>query len=133
MNNFTIVNGDSIKPEMIRGMIELDKKVYEEKYWTNTEFMLKWFSKNHNIITMIYDEKNLAGYMCYLPIADESYFNIRKGEVFQDLTTPVEHIGTYKNGGTHKLYIFSIVLDPKYHGSNGLTCLLKGMVVHLVF
>ncbi|WMJ80210.1 hypothetical protein RBU49_15510 [Clostridium sp. MB40-C1] len=126
MNKFDILNGTKIKPEMLKEIINLDKKVYEEKYWTNIGFMTKWFSKNPYIITMIYDKGNLAGYFCYLPIEDESYLEIRKGEVFQDLTIPVENIKKYKKGESNNLYLFSIVLDPKYQGTDALRYLLKG-------
>ncbi|MCY6958050.1 hypothetical protein [Clostridium brassicae] len=126
MSKLTILNGKKIRPEMIKAIIDLDKKVYEEKYWTNIDFMTKWFLKNPYIITMIYDKEDLVGYFCYLPIEDESYSEIRKGEVFQDLTIPVENIKKYKKGEINNLYLFSIVLDPKYQGTDALRYLLRG-------
>lgn len=126
MVNFTTINGENIKLEYLEHILELDKKVYPEKYWTNIEFMKKWFLKNPNIITLLYNGEELAGYFSYLPISDESYFEIRKGEVFQDLTIPCKNLREYKSGEEYNLYIFSIVLNPKYHGSNGLNYLLKG-------
>lgn len=126
LSKLTILNGKKIRPEMIKAIIDLDKKVYEEKYWTNIDFMTKWFLKNPYIITMIYDKEDLVGYFCYLPIEDESYSEIRKGEVFQDLTIPVENIKKYKKGEINNLYLFSIVLDPKYQGTDALRYLLRG-------
>lgn len=126
MSNFTVINGEEAKCEYLKDILELDKQVYPEKYWTNIEYITKWFLKNPNIITLLYDDKQLAGYFCYLPVKDKSYMEIRKGEVFQDLTIPVENIREYEKGNIYNLYLFSIVINPKYHGTDALKYLLKG-------
>lgn len=126
MSNFKVVNGAQAKSEYLKDILELDKRVYPEKYWTNIDYITKWFLKNPEIITLLYDDKQLAGYFCYLPIKDESYMEIRKGEVFQDLTISVQNIREYEKGNIYNLYFFSIVINPKYHGTDALKYLLKG-------
>lgn len=126
MSNFTIINGAQAKSQYLKDILELDKQVYPEKYWTNIDYITKWFLKNPDIITLLYDDKQLEGYFCYLPVKDESYMEIRKGEVFQDLTISVENIREYEKGNIYNLYFFSIVINPKYHGTDALKYLLKG-------
>lgn len=126
MSNFTVINGAQAKSKYLKDILELDKQVYPEKYWTNINYITNWFLKNPDIITLLYDDKQLVGYFCYLPIKDESYMEIRKGEVFQDLTIAVENIKEYGKSNIYNLYFFSIVINPKYHGTEALKYLLKG-------
>jgi hypothetical protein len=126
-----ILNGEKAKLELISEVVRLDRLVYPEKYQTIPENAMEWYLKNRDIFVFLFEGKTLIGYICILPISDNLYDEIRSGSVIQDVLIPKEEVLEYKKGTTYNLYIFSVVLDPAYHGSDAVRYLIKGMADNL--
>lgn len=106
--------------------IKLDYKVYEQKYCTTAYKYLQFFKKNKQSFIFLKDYKKdeLAGYLLVLPLTDEAYKIIKSGKVIDVSYIKEEHILPFVIG-SNKLYISSIVVNPKYQGHGVGNSLLK--------
>lgn len=132
MGNYKVLQGRQANMDTLKGIIKLDELVYPKKYQTILENAVMWYKKNRDIFTFLYDGEELAGYICVMPVEDGLYNDIKSGSVVQDVTIPLEKVLEYHPGVTVRVYIFSIVLHPRYHGSDAVKYLVKGMFENML-
>lgn len=98
--------------------IELDKIVYDEKYVGNTDFYKEAHSiSSDNFIFAVDSEDNsLAGYLLTTPLDEKVYNEMKSGLQIDTEFIKHEDILSYKINGFNHIYIYSLVVSPKYQG-----------------
>ena len=131
-HKFEILVGEKLTREQIAEVVELDKKVYESKYLTNVHQLLDRYKANTRSFIVVYNEKkNIVGYMNLYPVTDKLYDDIREVRLDTDVDISSDDILPYESGGKYYLYIMSVVVKPKYQGTNVSKLLSKGFQEYL--
>lgn len=137
MNDFRIVRGRDVEPEMVlnmvKDMIEIDKLVYREEFQGTQEVSLSWADKNPDIYTYMLDDTTgkVVGYINAMPIKEELADKIVKGESF-DTDISASDILTFEDDTTYTLYFCSIAVHPEYRGTTAFTALYNAFIMHLI-
>lgn len=115
MDNFRVINSKEINTKMLAAAVKLDKMVYDERYWIDTNKCIEYFEKNCDIYIIAIEEKlnQVVGYINFTPIKDSVYEQILNGS-FIDTSFNSDDILEYKNNKLYYGYLSSIVVHPKY-------------------
>jgi len=132
-NNFTIIQGSNVNYEMIEQCLLIDKLVYEKKYWIDLTTLYKWYDKNNQIYTMIYDKMagKIVGYINAMPLEIEQYKKIKNGALV-DINIQANDIRRYDFPDFYYLYLASICIHPDYQNTHILKILYNAFLNKLI-
>lgn len=133
MDDFKIINGMDVSIDDIEQAIELDKIVYDEKYFVSLDQCLEWNEVNNQIYTMIkkVDTNSVIAYVNISPVTDEYYEKIKSGE-FIDTYLPAEAIMSYDMPSVYNIYFSSIVIHPDYQNTRVFKMLYDAIIDKII-
>ena len=103
---------------LIEKCIELDKRVYENKYVGDLDLYKEAYKKDCNNFIFAIDTNTgeVAGYLFATPLKDKTYERMRTGFFIDTETISINEIESLKKDSLNNIYIYSIVVNPEYQG-----------------
>lgn len=129
--NLRVIKGRDADLNLLKQLTELDKKVFEEPYWTNYDLALSWHNKNKDVFTFLMDDNKLIGYLCILPIADKMYSRIKNDLWDTESEIIPDYIEKYKSGKIYNLYFYQVGVLPEYRGTSAKSMLFTSASLQL--
>lgn len=132
-SKFTVISGHNITKNDITEAIMLDKMVYSEEYWLDTDTCLSWFKVNPDIYVMIKDNETqrIVAYVNASPVTDECYDDIRNGH-FIDTGITADMILSYNMPFPYNLYFSSVVIHPGYQNTEVFMKLFNAIIERFI-
>lgn len=98
--------------------IELDKIVYDEKYIGDKSFYKEAhsISPDNFIFALDAEDNSLAGYLLTTPLDEKVYNEMKKGQKIDTEFIKNEDILPFERNKFNHIYIYSLVVSPKYQG-----------------
>ena len=127
MDNYTALPGIMAELEILYKVVEVDQKVFSEKYRTLYQYEVELFKKNRDTYSFLMNGKELVGYVCCMPIAKEVYKKIKAGKLESDLTLSPNEILSYTPARIHNMYLSQIVILPEHRNAHSKKVLMNGM------
>ena len=118
-NNFyyKVYKNENITNEMLKEVLNLDKKFFKEEYLWDTDYQIKIFNKNKNSFIIIKYKNKLIGYLNYLVITEEKYNEMLNSNVIVD-EFELNEILPFNENNSNYLTINSVVIDKEFQ--NGI-------------
>ena len=118
-NNFyyKVYKNENITNEMLKEVLNLDKKFFKEEYLWDTDYQIKIFNKIKNSFIIIKYKNKLIGYLNYLVITEEKYNEMLNSNVIVD-EFELNEILPFNENNSNYLTINSVVIDKKFQ--NGI-------------
>ena len=116
-----------VNDEMLYQMIELDKLVYNYGNIGDFKLCKNWLSKNEDIYTVLLDGDQVVGYINFMPIKKNSYFEYRAGKL-KDYQITSDDIESFEDDKDDYGLICSLVLSEKLRKSNMSLKLYQGFI-----
>jgi len=116
----------------LQEMLKIDALVYPEQQQATFDEVLDRYKVNKNLYILLYNNQELIGYICLLPIKEELYNKILLENRLYDSDIPGSFLEEYIPGNSYKLYIISMAIHPKYHGQGLSKHLVKGFHEYLL-
>lgn len=103
---------------LIPKAIGLDKVVYDEKYIGRESFYKEAHNVSSDNFIFALDDKNgnLAGYLLTIPLNEETYNEMKKGQQIDTEIIKNEDITPLHRDKFNHIYIYSVVVSPQYQG-----------------
>lgn len=132
-NLYDVVYGNDITKQDIEDAIELDKFYFVEENWVDINKCLGWFSTNPFIYFMLKSKntKETIAYINAMPVTDDFYNEIRKGDVIA-LSVDPENIMSYDMPSSYSLYFCSIVIHPQHRNTGALVFLVNAIINRII-
>lgn len=113
-----ILSGREVTAKDIADAAYLDRIVYDDIYLVTVEQCEKWIAVNPDIYVMAKDTQSgrFIAYAALMPVTDECYERIRKGDFIDTGITP-DMLLSYDMPFPYSLYFSSIVIHPDYQNS----------------
>lgn len=110
-------------------MFEIDQKVLREDLIASAETSYSWYEYNNLTHIAVRDTVNqkIVGYFSVLPITDDAYQEILRGE-FKDKDFTIDSIQQYDFPGFYKLYVAAVAIDPKYQNTGAFIKLYNALI-----
>ena len=102
--------------DIIPVLMEIEKQVYIPAYCGEYESIRARFLKNKDTFVLAYDDNQMIGYLCFLPISQELYYELINSDTFHDDDILPKDISDYYNGVN--LYLLSIAILPQYQNTD---------------
>lgn len=116
MLEFKVVYNPTRK--LIEQSIDLDKIVYDsEDDIVDIETCMSWKEKNDEIYTFLLCDKELVGYINFMPVTTKFYNKFKQGKT-KDRKITINDITEFSATKPNKCILISIVINPKFQ--NGL-------------
>lgn len=98
--------------------IELDKIVYDKKYVGSKSFYEEAHSVSPDNFIFAFDveDNSLAGYLLTTPLDEKVYNEMKKGREIDTEFIKNEDILPIEKNKLNHIYIYSLVVSPKYQG-----------------
>ena len=103
-------------------------KAIDEQFYTESKLTLDWYLeryKEYHVITLLYDDDKIVGYLLCVPIKKELYDDIMNGKLTNDID--VSHDMFVKDSLYN--YIVSIVIDKEYRNNKYAYRLLDNLII----
>lgn len=132
LERFQCIHGTDITERYFKHCLEIDQQVYPEIYQGNLALCSAWFEKNPFIYTLIIDTTidNVVGYLNAMPITDTLYNLIMQGQSMDTDISP-DHILSYENHATYRLYLCSLAVAPDYQKTEVFPLLFNAFLRNL--
>jgi hypothetical protein len=125
MSKFKIVY--SVDDEILKKLIALDGLVFSGEDIGVFNRCKEWLKINGDIYTVLMCNKEVIGYINFMPITAEAYNKIKRG-CLKDYEIEVNQIVKFEQGIPLKCLFTSIVVSPEYQTGLGLNLLWKGFI-----
>lgn len=102
--------------DIIPDLMKIEKQVYEPEYCGEYESIRARFLENKDTFVLAYDDTQMIGYLCFLPISEELYYEFIYSDIFHDDDILPKDIMHYYNGVN--LYLLSIAILPQYQNTD---------------
>lgn len=111
----------------LKKAIALDKQAYaSESFIGNFEKCKKWLSVCPDIYISLYDNKEMVGYINFLPLTPKCFTKYKNGEM-TDSQIEISDISPYHKGENLCLFM-SIVIDKKYQDGKAVILLTQALL-----
>ncbi len=118
-----------IKENIIQDLIDIESKVYEEKYRGEYQSIKARYQKNNDTFVLAYDKERMIGYLCFIPISNILYNDLIGTNNFHDDDIKPEDITQYYDNVN--LYIISIAILPSYQDTEVIREMTKAFFIFL--
>lgn len=117
MKNIVYVCGTKYEG-LLKKCIELDNRVYENKYVGDLDLYKEAYKKDCNnfIFAINIANGDVVGYLFAAPLKNKAYEKMRTGCFIDTESISEEDILSLKRDTFNNIYIYSIVVNPEYQG-----------------
>jgi len=123
---------DELDISLIVDVLNIDSAVYPVHLRGTFDELYGRFTANRDTYVLLYDNNDLIGYLCLLPVKDELYEKISNDDRLYDSDIPYEQIEQYQPHNTYKLYAISTAIRPDYQGKGLSGLLIRGFYKYLL-
>ncbi len=105
----------------------LDSLVYLPEDQSTLEYDTKRYMKNKESHILMYDNDEIVGYLCYYPISESLFDEIKYGKYYDDTYLSSNDVLVFESNRSYSVYIMSVVLHPDYQNKSLSKMFLKAL------
>lgn len=131
MNDYILKDGENINEDFLEEIMKLDEMVYQKDVQGNlTELKERFITKKQKFL-LLYQKKNLIGYICFFPITKDTTEKIYSSNQIYEHHIKAKNITDYQKDIPTDIYIISVVIKPRYQNTSAIRILTNGFINYL--
>ena len=113
--------------KMMKQALCLDDETYNEEDTGTFNLCKEWYRKNKDIYTILLHNKEVVGYINFMPLTDDCYGKFRQGK-FKDVNIRKDDIASFSKKEPNKCLLLSINIKKEFRDSEAILVMWEGFI-----